>query len=31
MGWETPRPLRLLDGSTPDFYFDSISQIRMDR
>lgn len=30
MGWETPRLLRLLDD-TPDFYFDSISQIRMDR
>ncbi|MBB5874348.1 2-polyprenyl-6-methoxyphenol hydroxylase-like FAD-dependent oxidoreductase [Allocatelliglobosispora scoriae] len=29
-GWEVPRALRHLDGS-PDFYFESIAQIRMDR
>jgi 2-polyprenyl-6-methoxyphenol hydroxylase-like FAD-dependent oxidoreductase len=29
-GWEVPRLLTLMD-SAPDFYFDSISQIKMDR
>jgi 2-polyprenyl-6-methoxyphenol hydroxylase-like FAD-dependent oxidoreductase len=29
-GWEVPRLLNLMD-SAPDFYFDSISQIKMDR
>ncbi|GLW99621.1 FAD-dependent monooxygenase [Microtetraspora sp. NBRC 16547] len=29
-GWEAPRLLRAM-GDAPDFYFDSISQVRMDR
>jgi 2-polyprenyl-6-methoxyphenol hydroxylase-like FAD-dependent oxidoreductase len=29
-GWEVPRLLKMMDEA-PDFYFDSISQIRMDR
>jgi 2-polyprenyl-6-methoxyphenol hydroxylase-like FAD-dependent oxidoreductase len=28
--WEVPRLLRLMDNA-PDFYFDSVSQIKMDR
>jgi len=29
-GWEVPRLLKMMDEA-PDFYFDSISQIKMDR
>jgi 2-polyprenyl-6-methoxyphenol hydroxylase-like FAD-dependent oxidoreductase len=29
-GWETPRLLELME-SAPDFYFDSVSQVKMDR
>jgi 2-polyprenyl-6-methoxyphenol hydroxylase-like FAD-dependent oxidoreductase len=29
-GWEVPRLLKMMDEA-PDFYFDSVSQIRMDR
>ncbi|WP_327416112.1 FAD-dependent monooxygenase [Streptomyces sp. NBC_01233] len=29
-GWEVPRLLEAMDGA-PDFYFDSLSQVRMDR
>jgi 2-polyprenyl-6-methoxyphenol hydroxylase-like FAD-dependent oxidoreductase len=29
-GWEVPRLMELMDHA-PDFYFDSISQVRMDR
>ncbi|MFJ6756596.1 FAD-dependent monooxygenase [Streptomyces sp. NPDC091273] len=29
-GWEVPRLLEGMDGA-PDFYFDSLSQVRMDR
>jgi 2-polyprenyl-6-methoxyphenol hydroxylase-like FAD-dependent oxidoreductase len=29
-GWEVPRLLELMDAA-PDFYFDSVSQVKMDR
>jgi 2-polyprenyl-6-methoxyphenol hydroxylase-like FAD-dependent oxidoreductase len=29
-GWEVPRLLKLME-SAPDFYFDSVSQVKMDR
>ncbi len=29
-GWETPRLLEFMDNA-PDFYFDSVSQVKMDR
>jgi 2-polyprenyl-6-methoxyphenol hydroxylase-like FAD-dependent oxidoreductase len=29
-GWEAPRLLELM-GAAPDFYFDSVSQVKMDR
>lgn len=29
-GWEAPRLLELMDAA-PDFYFDSVSQVKMDR
>ena len=29
-GWEIPRLLELMEGA-PDFYFDSVSQVKMDR
>ncbi len=29
-GWEVPRLLELME-SAPDFYFDSVSQVKMDR
>lgn len=29
-GWEVPKLLRMMDAA-PDFYFDSVSQVRMDR
>ena len=30
MGWQVPKLLRLMD-SAPDFYFDSVSQVKMER
>ncbi|MGH8201948.1 MAG: FAD-dependent monooxygenase [Steroidobacteraceae bacterium] len=30
VGWKTPQILQLLDAA-PDFYFDSLSQVKMDR